>query len=151
MSALAPCLLLLVGAPGSGKSTWAAERFKPGEIVSLDSLREMVSDDAGRQDATPHAVRAMHAIVEGRLALGRTTVVDATNAVPEHRAALLELGRRHNAQPIMAVFHTPVEECLARNAERDPNRRVPEAFIKDTHASVREQFPVEKSTAETVS
>ena len=37
-----PALVVLVGAAGSGKSHWAASRYRTAEVVSSDALREVV-------------------------------------------------------------------------------------------------------------
>ena len=72
-------LVVLVGASGSGKSTFARKHFRPTEIVSSDFCRGLVSDDENDQSATNDAFEVLHFIVAKRLAAGRLTVVDATN------------------------------------------------------------------------
>ncbi len=47
--------MLLIGATGSGKSTFARKHFLPTEIVSSDPCRGLVSDDENDQDATADA------------------------------------------------------------------------------------------------
>ena len=61
-------LVTLVGPSGSGKSTFARKHFLPTDVLSSDACRAMVSDDEKNQ-----------AVAAQRLALGRLTVVDATN------------------------------------------------------------------------
>ncbi len=43
-----PCLVVLIGASGSGKSTFAACHFLPTETVSSDFCRALVADDRRR-------------------------------------------------------------------------------------------------------
>ena len=45
-----PAVVVLAGAAGSGKSTWAAERFRAAEIVSSDALRAAVAGGAVRRE-----------------------------------------------------------------------------------------------------
>lgn len=138
--------LLLVGAPGCGKSTWARRHFRRrGEVVSLDELRGRAGGDPGNQEATRYAVTAMHAIVAGRIRFDLTTVVDATNAEPEHRDPLLTMAYGWCRPVVGIVFDTPLEVCLARNRRRRGSRRVPEEVVRRIHARVREQFPVEST------
>jgi protein phosphatase len=73
------CLVLLIGASGCGKSTFAKKYFLPSEIVSSDECRGIVSDDENNQAATSDAFDLLHFIVNKRLKNGKLTVVDATN------------------------------------------------------------------------
>ncbi len=90
----APSLILLIGPAGSGKSTFAARHFRPTEVVSSDAFRALISDDEANQAVTEEAFQLLHLVVERRLALGRVTVVDATNLRPWARQPLLALARR---------------------------------------------------------
>ena len=49
------CLVVLVGASGSGKSSFAKEHFRPTEVLSSDFCRGLVSDDENDQAATRDA------------------------------------------------------------------------------------------------
>jgi protein phosphatase len=72
-------LVVLVGASGSGKSTFAKTHFLPTEIVSPDFCRGLVSDDENNQEATKDAFDVLHYIASKRLTRMKLTVVDATN------------------------------------------------------------------------
>src|SRR5262249_40431429 len=122
-AAVAGPLVVLVGAPGSGKSTWARRHFPKDQIVSLDEIRRVVSGDPNNQDATHWAVQARNALVQGRMRFGLPTVVDATNADPEQRAEIAGMRFTHPRSAagrwlpaIAIIFDTPLDECLARNA-----------------------------------
>ena len=78
-----PALVLLVGAAGSGKSTWAASRFRAAEVVSSDALRGVVGSGPGDLDASEDAFRLLDQIVEGRCRRGLTVVVDTLGLDPE--------------------------------------------------------------------
>ena len=71
-------LVVLVGASGSGKSTFAARHFLPTEVLNSDHYRAVVGDDPNDQGVTVAAFDALHHIAALRLALGRLTVIDAT-------------------------------------------------------------------------
>src|SRR5207244_3605562 len=86
-------LVVLIGASGSGKSTFARSHFASTEILSSDACRGLVSDDENDQAATNDAFEVLHYIAAKRLARGRLAVVDATNVQPESRKPLVALAR----------------------------------------------------------
>lgn len=112
------CLVVLVGASGSGKSTCAKEHFLPTEVLSSDSFRGLVSDDENSLDATDDAFAALHFVAAKRLARMKLTVVDATNVQSFARKPLVELARRHHVFPIALVLDTPEQVCRQRNEQR---------------------------------
>src|SRR5947209_9316058 len=112
-------LVVLIGPSGSGKSTFARKHFLPTEILSSDACRGMVSDDENDQAVTPEAFEVLHLIAARRLALGRLTVIDATNVQPEARKPLVELARRYHCLPVAVVLNLPERLCQDRNRQRD--------------------------------
>lgn len=111
-------LVVLIGPSGSGKSTFARKHFLPTEVLSSDACRAMVSDDENDQAVTNEAFRLLHSIARERLALGRLTVVDATNVQPEARKPLVALAREFHVLPVAIVFDLPEKVCQERNRER---------------------------------
>ena len=111
-------LVVLVGAAGSGKSTFARKHFKSTEIVSSDALRGVVSDDEGDQTASADAFQLLRMITGMRLRRGRLTVIDATNVQRSARKALLALAALNSAPATAIVFNLPAAACLARNQSR---------------------------------
>ena len=112
------CLVVLVGASGSGKSTFACRRFKPTEVLSSDFCRGLVSDDENSQEATTDAFQVLHFIAGKRLIAGRLTVIDATNVQPEARKPLVALAREHDVLPVAIVLKLPEDVCHERNRQR---------------------------------
>ena len=112
------CLVVLIGASGAGKSTFAAKHFAPTEVIASDDCRAWVSDDANDQTVTADAFDVLHYIVRKRLAGRRLTVVDATNVRPEDRASFVRLAREYHAHAVALVLDLPQAVCEARNAER---------------------------------
>jgi protein phosphatase len=111
-------LVVLIGPSGSGKSTFARRHFKPTEIVSSDACRGMVSDNENDQAVTNQAFELLQFIAAQRLALGRLTVIDATNVQPEARKPLVELARRYHVLPVALVLDLPERICRERNTGR---------------------------------
>ncbi|QDQ14204.1 polynucleotide kinase-phosphatase [Streptomyces spectabilis] len=134
-------LVVLVGASGSGKSTFARRHFKPTEVISSDFCRGLVADDENDQSASRDAFDVLHYIAGKRLAAGRRTVVDATNVQSESRKQLVELARRHDVLPIAIVLDVPEEVCAERNASRtdraDMPRRVIQRHTRELRRSLR--------------
>ncbi|HEY3952364.1 MAG TPA: polynucleotide kinase-phosphatase [Streptosporangiaceae bacterium] len=114
-------LVVLIGASGSGKSTFGRSHFRGTEVISSDFCRGLVADDENDQAATPEAFELLHYIAGKRLKAGRLTVVDATNVQPEARRQLVALAREHDVLPVAIVLDVPEDVCVARNAER-PDR-----------------------------
>ncbi|MCX2185355.1 polynucleotide kinase-phosphatase [Streptomyces sp. SKN60] len=130
-------LVVLVGATGSGKSTFARRHFKPTEIVSSDFCRGLVADDENDQSASKDAFDVLHFIAGKRLAAGRLTVVDATNVQREARRQLVQLAREHDVLPIAIVLDLPENVCAARNAARPDRADMPGHVIQRHRRELR--------------
>ena len=114
-------LVVLIGASGSGKSTFASAHFAPTEVISSDFCRGLVADDENDQSASKDAFDVLHYIASKRLVAGRLTVIDATNVQQESRKHLLNLAREHDVLPVAIVLDLPERVCADRNADR-PDR-----------------------------
>lgn len=132
-------LVVLIGAAGCGKSTFAEKHFLRTQVVSSDECRALVSDDPNNSGASADAFEIMYLIIDKRLKRGRFTVADATNVRAEKRAALLRLATARRRPAVALVFDLPEGVCQARNGHRS-ERTVPFAAIraqlKDLHASL---------------
>ncbi len=123
-----PCLVVLVGAAGSGKSTFAARHFGADQVLSSDAHRALVSGDARDQSATGTAFSILHRRLERRLAAGLTTVVDATNVTAYARRSLTSRAARAGMPAVAIVLALDPVVVLGRNAAR-PGRIVPEEAV----------------------
>jgi len=129
-------LVCLVGASGSGKSTFAAAHFSLFEVLSSDFCRGLVSDDPNDRSATKAAFDVLHHIAGKRLDAGRLTVVDATNVQPDARRSLVALAREHDVLPVAIVLDLPERLCLDRNAAR-PDRDFGDRVVKRQRDQLR--------------
>src|SRR2546426_1097530 len=120
-----PALVVLVGPSGSGKSVWAAERYRPDEVVSSDRLRSLVGSGEGDLDASADAFALLDHIVAARLRRGLTAVVDTLGLDPARRRGYLELARGSGMPAVAVLVGTDPLECRRRNRARD--RPVPTA------------------------
>jgi protein phosphatase len=125
-----PSLVLVVGAAGSGKSTLAARLFAPDEIVSSDALRAVVSGDEADQRVSGVAFRILHRTVDRRLAEGRMTVVDATNAAATVRRPLLQRAQLHGVPSVAIVLDVDARVVHSQNAAR---ARIVDPDVIDRH------------------
>ncbi|AGA24675.1 polynucleotide kinase-phosphatase [Singulisphaera acidiphila] len=114
-------LVILIGPSGSGKSTFARKHFLPTEILSSDACRGMISDDENDQGVTTEAFEVLRFIAGKRLALGKLTVIDATNVQAEARKPLVALARQYHCLPVALVLALPEKVCHERNQAR-PDR-----------------------------
>ena len=114
-----PCLVVLVGAAGAGKSTWAAARFAPAQIVSADALRGVVGLHERDQRATKDAFDVLDRITDARLRRGLTTVVDSTGLDPKRRAGWIALARKRGRPVHAIVLDAGPRLTRSRNRQRD--------------------------------
>lgn len=124
-----PALVVLAGAAGSGKSTWAASRFRAVEVVSSDALRAVVGTGPGDLEASADAFAVLDQVVGARAARGLTTVVDTLGLDPERRERYLAVARAARLPAVLVVFDTEPALCRRRNRERD--RPVPATALTD--------------------
>ena len=129
-------LVVLVGASGSGKSTFAARHFGPFETLSSDFCRGLVSNDVNAQEATAAAFDVLHHIAGKRLDAGLLTVVDATNVQQAARKSLVDLARAHDVLPVAIVLDVPEQVCLERNAAR-ADRDLPAQVVRRQRDQLR--------------
>ena len=123
-------LVVLIGASGSGKSTFAKERFLPTEVISSDFCRGLVTDDENSQSANADAFDVLNYITAKRLQLGRLTVIDATNVQESARKSLVKLARDNHVLPVAIVLDMPENLCLQRNRDRT-DRNIPDHVIRN--------------------
>jgi protein phosphatase len=112
------CIAVMVGASGSGKSTFTKKHFLRTEILSSDYFRGLVSDDENDQSATRDAFDSLYFVAAKRLARGRLTVIDATNLRPQDRQGYVQLASRFHCPAVALVLNLPESTCLARNDSR---------------------------------
>jgi predicted kinase len=121
-------LIVTVGLPGSGKSTWLAQRGI--NAISSDEIRRWIADDPTVQHIHRIVFGAVRYLVVQRLKIGRPiTYVDATSLTLWERRPYIRLGQLHHCDVEALFFDIPVEVCIERNRER--GRVVPESAIRE--------------------
>lgn len=135
-----PRLLILIGLPGSGKSSLAAK------LVNVCPDRRLISTDAIRSQLFGHEAiqgswlqvwaevgRQFRYAVQ-QIALGELqgAIYDATNVVRKQRRQAIALAQESGFTHITGLWlDVPLSVCLQRNAERD--RQVPEPILYQMH------------------
>ncbi len=120
-------VVLAIGLPGSGKSSW----FKRHNIhpLSSDLLRELLFDDAQEQRFQDLVFSNLRSMLKARLIARRPmNYVDATNLTPHDRQSWIKLAKDYGYDVQGVFFDVPLEVCLERHARR--GRAVPEDIMR---------------------
>lgn len=115
-------VILLQGLPGSGKTTWARQHCADNtwfRRVSKDDIRAMICGEYSKPNEDTVIV-LRNKIIDVFLAEGYSVIVDDTNISTRHRVKIQNLCSFHGAEYQVKVFDTPLDECIARDAQR-PN------------------------------
>jgi predicted kinase len=143
-------LFMLVGIPGSGKSTWAKAFLKEHpnyQLVSTDQIRAHLYGDEATQGNWPQVWQQVLAqwqsgidqVHRGTLA---GVIYDATNTRRRHRRQAIDTAKTLGFNTITLVwFDLPLAVCLGRNRER--SRQVPPEVLVKMHRQLRGAPPSE--------
>ena len=120
-------VVLAIGLPGSGKSSW----FKRQSIhpLSSDLLRELLFDDAQEQRFQDLVFSNLRSMLKARLIARRPmNYVDATNLTPQDRQSWIKLAKDYGYDVQGVFFDVPLEVCMERHQRR--GRVVPEEIMR---------------------
>jgi predicted kinase len=135
-------IVVLVGLPGSGKSTYLKQLGANG--LSSDAIRQLLADDETDQTIHARVFQTLRYLLEQRLAIGRAvTYIDATNLTPEERGPYLAIGRAWGCGVEAVFFDVPLDVCVERNARRHrvvPGEALAKMAAKLVPPSVEEGF-----------
>lgn len=129
-------LIILIGLPGSGKSSFAQRlQTRPGwRLISTDDIRSRLFGDAAIQgswlkvwtEVGREFCEVVRSIQQGE---AREAIYDATNVVRKSRREAIALARESGFTHLTGIWlNEPLEVCLQRNQQRD--RQVPDAVIE---------------------
>lgn len=126
-----PILMMMIGLPGSGKSSIAEKMvFESGKpnIHSSDKLREELYGDADTQAHNDTLFVELHRRIKEDLRNGINVIYDATNISKKRRAAFLRELTNIPCKRSCIMVMTPYERCVDLNNSRE--RKVPEEVIR---------------------
>ena len=126
---MVPYFIMMVGLPGSGKSTYAKKLSDKIQITiySSDSIREELFGDENCQTDNNEVFETLHKRVKDRLKNKENVVYDATNISSKRRRAFLSELKNIPCYKKCIIMATPFDECCRRNNLRD--RSVPPEVI----------------------
>ena len=110
-------IVVLVGLPGSGKSTYLERLGAAG--LSSDAIRRQLADDETDQTIHDRVFQTLRYLLRQRLAIGRpVTYIDATNLTPQERAPYVGIGKSYGCEVEAVFFDMPLDVCRGRNTRR---------------------------------
>lgn len=132
---MAGILYVMVGAPGSGKSTYLRDCTGwHSEIVSRDAIRfNLLTDGEDYFSHENEVWRQFTHNINIALMNGIDTYADATHLFPAARKKLLRAIHADVKKVVAIVMDTPLETCLERNAKRSGRARVPDATVVEMY------------------
>ena len=117
-----PRLILLVGVPGSGKSTYARNKVNNGDgnivWLSSDAIREKLYGDAACQDNPGKVFEIMQKEAVEALDKGFDVIYDATNITRKARAGILNAVPKY-VRKCCVVIWAPIDICIERDKARE--------------------------------
>jgi predicted kinase len=126
-------IIILVGLPGSGKSTYLERHGVT--ALSSDLIRQLLADDATDQTIHGRVFNTLRYLVRQRLAIARpVTYVDATHLTPDERRPYIKIAQAYGCAAEALFFDVPLEACLERNRGRA--RVVPEEAMRAMSAKL---------------
>ena len=137
-------LVLLVGIPGSGKSTFGKNLIFSGlphpqtHYICPDDIRAELSGDANNQKVSEEAWNLAYSRLDHALSEGDDVVFDAVLVNPKTRRRLRQIAKQHNAQVVYVIVDTPLDIAKKRNQER--GRKVPDDVIENFHKRFDSEF-----------
>lgn len=134
-----PTAWILVGIPGSGKTTWIQNNFLHQTKIVVTSTDKFVDEYASAngktysavfEEAMPAALEKMLAEVKSAFKKNYSLVWDQTSTTIASRAKKIRMIPKHYER-VAVVFPTPKSQELAKRLASRPGKIIPDAVIND--------------------
>lgn len=139
-------MILMIGIPGSGKST-KATAIREEAVANLMSVEKCSADDFfmtanGIYNFDRTKLFKAHSTCQGKARKAMQTgiqlvIIDNTNINMKDRRDYLEMAKEYGYTVVTEVMNTPLEVCLERNNKRTADRKVPEDVVKRMYESLQ--------------
>ena len=143
-------LVVLVGSPGAGKSTWARRHFQWSEIVSSDVFRMLLTDDENDMSVTREVFQLVDRVALARLRRGRLTVMDSINGRPARRRKLVQLAHQLNCRAVAVSFELPLEVIVSRDRTREGRTLGTDTIARIWHDVLRDLANIDQEGFDSV-
>ena len=111
-------VVLTIGLPGSGKTTWFKRRAV--QPLSSDMLRSILFDDITEQRYQGLVFSTLRSLLRARLiAKMPWNYVDATNLSPHERRQWIKMAKSFGYDVHAVFFDVPFAVCMERNRRRE--------------------------------
>jgi predicted kinase len=134
-----PSVVVLMGASGAGKSSFARSFFGPTEILSSDRFRALVADDENNQAATSDAFELLYLVARKRLRRKRLCVIDATNIRERDRAGYVALAREFGCPAVAIILDPGIDVCIERTKARS-DRDISREIVRQQYSELQESL-----------
>lgn len=129
MKDLTPEMIIFIGIPASGKSTFYEKNFAAThDRISLDILQTRFRENKMLLEAVDS---------------GKSCVIDNTNVLVPERKKYIDIAKKHGYKIIGYYFRSAIDECRIRNNRRQGKKKVPEIALRNKIAHLERPFKQE--------
>jgi Predicted kinase len=136
-------LVIVMGAPGSGKST-LCEKLSNDEriVVSVDSIREELWETPADVEHNELTFEEFHNRIDKNLNEGKTVIADASSIGATSRQKLYDLAIANNSPIRVILLNIPLDVILQQNASRHGNKVVNTGQIVSMYKNLEKKYEI---------
>ena len=138
-----PQCVIMMGAPGSGKTYYARQNFSSMKIIDIDEINKEMFGNKGMEGGTfAKSTVIANKMTKDYIKQGKSFVKDGTAANLNTLAKFLEELKAANYHTTLVYIDVPLEvaKAQAQKREQEEGRMVPEKTIEDMWAKINANF-----------